>query len=82
MAKAFDTVNHDIMVKEIEKLGFQGNLIKLLKNNFQIVQRHGPLCAHLLFTMLLLPFCLSIYTIEDAFSFSFSGFLYHIIHVV
>ena len=32
MAKAFDTVNHDILVKILGYLGFQGNLLKLLKN--------------------------------------------------
>ena len=32
MAKAFDTVNHEILLKKIQKLGFIGNLFKLLKN--------------------------------------------------
>ena len=32
MAKAFDTVNHSILINKLSKLGFQGNLIKLLKN--------------------------------------------------
>ena len=33
MAKAFDTFNYDILVKKLGYLGFQGNLLKLLKND-------------------------------------------------
>ena len=32
MAKAFDTVNHEILLKKLQKLGFTGNLLKLLQN--------------------------------------------------
>ena len=32
MAKAFDTVNHEILLKKLKNLGFTGNLLKLLKN--------------------------------------------------
>ena len=32
MAKAFDTVNHEILVKKLKKLGFTGNLLELLKD--------------------------------------------------
>ena len=32
MAKAFDTVNHQILVKKLLKLGFTGNLLNLLQN--------------------------------------------------
>ena len=32
MAKAFDTVNHEILIKKLDKLGFTGNLLKLLQN--------------------------------------------------
>ena len=32
MAKAFDTVNHVILIEKLIKLGFTGNLLKLLKN--------------------------------------------------
>ena len=30
--KAFDTVNHQILIKKLRKLGIQGNLLKLVKN--------------------------------------------------
>ena len=32
IATYIDTVNHNILLKKLEKLGFQGNLFKLLKN--------------------------------------------------
>ena len=32
MAKAFDTVNHKILITKLQKLGFTGNLLKLLQN--------------------------------------------------
>ena len=32
MAKAFYKVNHDILIKKLDKLGFQGKLLNMLKN--------------------------------------------------
>ena len=35
MAKAFDTVNHEILLKKLKNLGFTGNLLKLVQNYLQ-----------------------------------------------
>ena len=32
MAKAFDTVNHEILIKKLQKLGFIGKLLEILRN--------------------------------------------------
>ena len=32
MAKAFDTVNHTLLLKKLDKLGFTGNLWKLMED--------------------------------------------------
>ena len=51
MAKAFDTVNHNILLKKIEKLGFRGNIYKLLKNDLtdrqQVTIANGVTSSHL-----------------------------------
>ena len=46
LQQAFDTVNHDILIKKLEHYGIRGNVLNWLRGRFQYVSVNGHSSAH------------------------------------